>query len=99
MKVKVKPLLKQGEMLLRADHLKGPAHVGDLTISEARDQRLSRSVIKARLVDLDQGNGADILAELFDARVLWVEGDTMRLSGIEYIGNAAYAQTWSVEVA
>lgn len=99
MKVKVKPLFKQGEVLIRAEHLKEPAHVGDLTLSESRDQRLSRSVIKARLVDNERGNGTDILAELFDARVLWIEGTSMRMSGIEQVGNAAYAQTWAVEVA
>jgi hypothetical protein len=34
---------------------------------------------------------------LNDARLLWVGGSKMRLTGMESVGSVDYAQTWSVE--
>jgi len=98
MRVTVHLLRKHG-CLLRGKQPTTPGHVGELCILEERDQSLGRSVVKARLLDKDKGTHTDVLPELIDARILWMEGSQLRLAGFEQIEQAAYAQTWTVEAA
>lgn len=99
MRVHVRPLRVKGRNLNR-DELKDlPPHVGQLKVAEARDHELGRPVVRARLLDTASGTDADVLPELSDARLLWVEGNKWRLTGFERIDAADFLQTWSVELA
>ncbi|MFA6313850.1 MAG: hypothetical protein WCV99_03065 [Sterolibacterium sp.] len=99
MKVKVRPLRNSGRMLRNVKGVERPCHVGNLCVTEGRDVKLARAVIRARLVDIASGTQVDILPELLDARLLWAEDNKWRLTGIERIDDVDYAQTWSVEIA
>jgi hypothetical protein len=76
-----------------------PPFVGFLKVAEARDAELGRPVIRARLLDIATGIETDVLPELTDAKLLWAENQKMRLTGMERIDKADFAQTWSVEFA
>ncbi len=99
MRVKVRPLRRQGRNLHQQEQMALPPFVGELTVSESKDHELGRQVLRARLLNTTSGTEHDILPELSDARLLWAADNKMRLSGFERIDKAAYAQTWSVEVA
>ncbi len=93
MRVKVQTLRRRGS-LVRDDQ---PPRIGDLVVAERRDPKLSRAVTTARLIDQRSGD-VDLLPEIYDARLLWVNGADMRLTGIERADDGDYAQTWRVEV-
>lgn len=96
MKVKVRPLRRDGIDLKRKELQDEPPHVGLLRVEETRDPKLSRPVVRARL--LTPGTDKDLLRELLDARLLWADDGQMRLTGFEQDGAISYAQTWAVEV-
>jgi hypothetical protein len=75
-----------------------PSVTGRLSFDEKRDPELCRTVMRAQLRSLLQEQGAELLPDLTDARVLWIDGSRMRLSGLERLENASYAQTWPVEL-
>lgn len=96
MKVQVRPMRSRGRNMHNRELLARPPFVGDLSVAESRDHELGRSVMRARLMDESSGN--DILPELDDALLLWVSKNKLRFSGYERVEQAAYAQTWSVEM-
>lgn len=71
-----------------------PANIGDLSIRETTDDQLHRL---SRVAKFDRGAYAD---RLFDAQILWVEGDRFVLTGFERVktpgGDAEYAQSWLI---
>jgi hypothetical protein len=98
MRVRVRKLRKSGRVLNR-DELKDiPPLVGVLRVAEVRDHELGRPIVCARLLDPTTKVDVDLTPELGDARLLWVEGRKMRLTGIERLQDADVAQTWSVEL-
>ena len=99
MRVKIRPMQVKGRSLKRDELRDLPPHVGLLKVAEARDYDLSRPLVRARLLDIMVGTETDMLPELLDVRLLWAEGNLLRLSGFERIGDVNYAQTWAVEVA
>ena len=98
MRVKVRPMRREGRNLHQKEHLALPPFVGELSVVEGRDHELGRQVLRARLLNTG-GTEHDLLPELSDARLLWASDNKMRFSGFERVDKAAYAQTWSVEVA
>jgi hypothetical protein len=82
--------------LPNTEHLALPPVIGFLTVDEQRDIELGRNTVHARLVDDKTGN--DVLPEMSGAALLWVNKSRMRLSGLERVDKADYAQTWSIEV-
>lgn len=100
MKVKVRPLRKEGRLLVGRDDSKSPGFAGELIVEETRDHAAGRSLVRARLMGLTAGANTDVLPELLDARLLWAQENKLRVAGIERIGQdkAEYSQTWSVEV-
>ncbi len=99
MRVKVRPMRRQGRNMHQQEHLALPPFVGELSVSEAQDHELGRQVLRARILDTSRGTEHDLLPELSDARLLWAADNKMRFAGFERVDKAAYAQTWSVEVA
>ena len=99
MRVKVRPLRREGRNLHQQEHLALPPFAGELSVSEGKDHELGRQVLRARLLDTSRGTEHDLLPELRDARLLWAVDNKLRLTGFERVDKASYAQTWSVEVA
>lgn len=98
MQVKVRCLRREGRNLHSQGPLAQPPSVGELTVAEGRDIELGRVVVRARLLQVRGSIESDMLPELSDARLLWVGDKELRLDGFERVNNAAYAQTWAVEV-
>lgn len=98
MRVKVRCLRREGHNLHSQAALAQPPCVGELTVAEGRDVELGRMVVRARLLEVRGSIESDVLPELSDARLLWVADKELRLDGFERVNNAAYAQTWAVEV-
>jgi hypothetical protein len=98
MRVQVQTLRLRGRHLNRDELLDFPPYLGSLKVAEARDPDLARPVVRARLIDT-LGTETDVLPELCDARLLWVDGQKLRLTGFERIEAVDYMQTWVVELA
>ena len=97
MRVKVNPLRELGRNL-HSQMTPRPSFSGELRVGPERDHELGREVLRARLLDVSQGTGVDLLPDLSDAQLLWAEKGRMRLTGVERLDGASYAQTWSIEV-
>ncbi|MGB4358938.1 MAG: hypothetical protein WBJ19_00805 [Rhodoferax sp.] len=96
MKVHVRPMRRQGRNLPNVEMMALPPIVGILTVNEQRDIELGRNTVRARLLDDKSGN--DVLPELTSALLLWANKNRMRLTGLERVDKADYAQTWSIEL-
>jgi len=74
--------------------------VGEMTITEQRDDVLHRISRVARVIDF-QRRPMDLLPPLFDATLLWMSNDQLALTGFERddtTGTATdFAQTWLCE--
>lgn len=97
MQVRIRPLRRQGVLITREELSRRPPHVGRLRVAEERDPALARPVLRAQLLDSTSGTETDVLPQLNDARLLWVDKGEMRLLGTERLKDAEYAQTWLVE--
>jgi hypothetical protein len=87
---------RQGRNLPTKEQMELPPIVGVLSVNEERDVERGRNTVRARLIDDKSGN--DVLPELNSALLLWADKNRMRLTGLERVDKADYAQTWSVEV-
>ena len=96
MRVQVRTMRLQGRNLPLRVQMEKPPAVGTLTVNEQRDVELGRSTVRARLIDDASGN--DILPELSSAQLLWADKNQMRMTGLERIEKADFAQSWSIEV-
>lgn len=98
MRVKVRPLRKEGRLLVSSEQPKSPGFSGIFAVDETRDHASGRTLVRAKLTGISTGANIDVLPELLDARVLWAQESKLRVVGFERIGSIEYAQTWSVEV-
>lgn len=75
-----------------------PEHHGRLTLTEAHDKDLRRSVRTAHLRGIDSPE--DVLPPLRDAVVLWIGDGAMTITGLEtdIIDCKSFAQSWYIEV-
>jgi hypothetical protein len=96
MRVQVRKMRRQGRNMPHQEHTALPPVVGTLAVEEQRDFELGRNTVRARLIDDASGN--DILPELSSAILLWAAKNRMRLTGLERVDKADYAQTWAIEV-
>lgn len=98
MKADVRPVNDHGRPLHKSVRIKQAASRGELRLAENRLHSLGRAVISATLTDDAGGTGTALLPELLDAQVIWIDGTTMRLRGVEVVEGVHYAQTWDVTV-
>lgn len=98
MKVKVRPLRKEGRLIVSSTQPNTPSVTGVLSVEEKRDHTSGRTLAKARVTGISSGTDTDMLPELLDARLLWAQNEKLRISGFERIGAIEYAQTWAIEV-
>lgn len=75
-----------------------PAYNGAFLFKEVHVAQLKRTLPVARLVD---GVGQDVVAPLYDAKLLWMEGGEARVTGIEIdeLSQRRTVQTWNVRFA
>jgi len=75
--------------------------VGEMTITEQRDDVLHRISRVARVIDF-QRRPIDLLPPLFDATLLWMSNDQLAVTGFERVDTTGdftdFAQTWLCEV-
>lgn len=98
MRAEVRPIYVLGKAVPKVVREKDAPARGELTIIENRLQSAGRVLICAKLTSSTDGIGAPLLPELADARVIWLSGSSMRVCGIEKVGEVLYAQTWHIEV-
>lgn len=74
-----------------------PEHLGTLSLCEAHDRELRRSVRTAYLRSQDTGN--DLLPPLRDAVVLWIGQREMTITGFEQdaVTRRVVGQSWYIE--
>jgi hypothetical protein len=68
--------------------------VGDLRIEEIRDDVLMRYVRTARILDLSRPRAASVLAVLYEPVIVAMAASAFTLSGVERVGEQAFAQSW-----
>ena len=68
--------------------------VGDVRIEEIRDEVLLRYVRTARVLDLARPRAAVVLAALYEPAIVAMSASAFTLSGIERVGEQAFAQGW-----
>lgn len=99
MRVHVRTLRRRGRLLSKDELADSrPPYLGDLKVTESRDPELGRSVLRALLVESKAGTETDVLPGLNDARLIYAANNKMRITGVERIDGADFAQTWSVEL-
>lgn len=98
MKVEVRPLRVKGRTVPHKQWRETPPAVGLLEVKETRLPRLGRTATTARLLSALDPLQPDALPMLTDVQLLWVERDSMRLTGDEHVDDAGYVQTWDIKV-
>lgn len=98
MLVDVRPINVSGRPLPTSLRKKEPACRGKLEIVEDRNHRLGRVVLCATLIHATDGRDTELLPELMDAQVIWLNDKSMRVRGVEDVGGTMYAQTWEITV-
>ena len=96
MKVEVKLLNDKGRPVPGAALRTQKRYTGELSLAEVRSAEFGRILVAASLLSPDK---EDLLPRLHDAVVLRVEGERMRIRGVETLSGAQHGQTWDVKVA
>jgi hypothetical protein len=95
MKVEVKLLNDKGSPVPAAALKSQKRYLGALGMAEARSSVFGRSVMVAHL---RSASDEDLLPMLHDAVVLRLEGDRIRIRGVEILNGVHYGQTWDMKV-
>jgi hypothetical protein len=99
MKVSVQRVFHGGVIVpakVRAAH--SPRVEGVMRITEDRHEEMGRTTFKASLLDPKSGCMELLLPPLYDAQVIFVHQDTMRVRGTETAGKQHLAQCWDIKV-
>lgn len=98
MRIEVRTLNHLGRPLGKADRAKAPPCRGKLKVFENRLHDFGRAVLCAQLLSATDGLDSEMLPELFDIQLIWLEDATMRIRGTERVEGALYGQTWDIKV-
>ncbi len=99
MKVEIQVINERGRPLFSSERKSlAPKHTGALVVQEERRQALGRNTMVANLQDTRGGMREPIIPVLFDAQVLWVRDDQIRIRGTEVIDQVEYSQCWDIKV-
>lgn len=98
MRIEVRPLNHLGRPLRKSERTKSPPCRGSLKVFENRLHSFGRAVMCAHVVSLTDGLESDLLPELVDMQLIWLDGATMRIRGTESVDGALYGQTWDIKV-
>jgi hypothetical protein len=98
MNVVIRPINVRGRPLRTVERKASKSFVGVLRVREERNSLLNRAFTQAELVsDLDGQHGL-VLPPLVDARIIWLKGKNLRITGMEVVEDLQYYQTWEIEV-
>lgn len=98
MRVEVRPMNVRGKVMRKAEREALPPARGKLKIFENRIHALGRTVRVAQVLSVTGDAEVELLPELLDAEVLWLDGDVVRIRGMELVDNTAFGQTWDIRV-
>jgi hypothetical protein len=98
MNVVVRPINVCGRPLRTVERKASRSFVGILQVREERNNLLNRAYTQAELVSPLDGQFGKVLPPLVDARILWLKGKQMRITGMEVVEDLQYYQTWEIEV-
>lgn len=98
MKATVRPINVRGRPLRSVDRKASKLFVGRLQFREERSNMLGRAFVQAELISLVDGQHGQVLPPLVDARVLHMDGNKLRVTGMEVVEEQQFYQTWDVEV-
>ena len=97
MKVEIRLVNEQGRALPTRVRKEREKYLGFLRARQERVDALGRFVTKAQLLHTD-GTFNQVLPELVDAHLLWVEDGAIRISGTEQVKDVQFTQTWEGKV-
>jgi hypothetical protein len=98
MRATVRPINVRGRPLRTAERKAAKEYVGVLRFREERSNELGRAFVQAELVSPIDGQHGQVLPPLIDARVLYLHGRKLRVTGMEVVEDLQYYQTWDIEV-
>ena len=98
MRVEIRPMNLRGKVMKKAERdALAPAR-GKLKIFENRIHTLGRTVRVAHVLSTTGDTEVELLPELLDAEVIWLDGALIRIRGIEMVDGTAFGQTWDIKV-
>jgi len=95
MKVEIKLLNDKGRPVPPAALRSQKRFTGELALAEVRSTEFGRILVAANLLSTDK---EEVLPRLHDAVVLRVDGERMRIRGVETLNGVQHGQTWDVKV-
>ena len=98
MRVEIRPMNVRGKTLRKAERTALPATRGILKVFENRIHGLGRTARVAQVISATDGVETELLPELLDAELIWLDGDVVRLRGTELVDGTAFGQTWDIKV-
>lgn len=98
MRATVRPINVKGRPLRTGERKASKEFVGTLRFREERSNQLGRAFVQAELVSPIDGQQGQVLPPLVDARVLYLHGRKLRVTGMEVVEDLQFYQTWDVEV-
>lgn len=98
MRVEIRPMSLRGKVMKKAERdALAPAR-GKLKIFENRIHALGRTVRVAQVLSTTGDSEVELLPELLDAEVIWLDGALIRIRGTEMVDGTAFGQTWDIKV-
>ncbi len=98
MRVEVRPMNVKGKPLKNSEMKAVSPCRGDLRVFENRLHYLGRAATCARVVSASDGLETDVMPELTDASLLWLDAKVIRLRGVEVVEGTHYSQTWDIKI-
>ena len=71
---------------------------GKLKLFENRIHTLGRTVRVAQVLSSTSDTEIELLPELLDADVVWMDDALVRIRGTEMVDGTAFAQTWDIRL-
>lgn len=98
MRVEIRPINLRGKPMKKAERDAIAPARGKLRVFENRLHTLGRTVLCARVLSVSDGLESDLLPELLDAQLLWLDDKVIRLRGVEQVDGTSFGQTWDIKV-
>ncbi|WP_374259395.1 hypothetical protein [Aquabacterium sp.] len=98
MRVEIRPINLRGKPLKKAERNALAPVRGNLKVFENKLHAFGRAVRCARVLSTSDGLEADLLPELLDAELLWLDDKAIRLRGVEQVDGTLFGQTWDIKV-
>ena len=98
MRVEIRSMNVRVKVMKKAEREALAPARGKLKIFENRIHTLGRTVRVAQVLSIIDGSETELLPELRDAELIWLDGAVMRVRGLEMVEDTAFGQTWDIKV-